>query len=95
MSAVIARGTCTQRQIAHPAGTFPPCPACRREPKHILDGRRRPLGGHLLSCACGDTPKADDLPEALNTWCRAHDVAVPVFAPHAGNVRTLRARSQS
>lgn len=92
MTAVVARGTCTQRQMPHPAGTFPTCPACSREPKHILDGRRRPVGGHLLSCACGDTPKADDLPAALNTWCRAHGVAVPVFAPQDAKVASIRPR---
>jgi hypothetical protein len=93
MTAAIARGTCTQRQVQHPNGTFPKCPSCCREPRHIFDGRSRPTGGHLLSCACGDTPKAVNLPEALNTWCRAHDVAVPVFAPQDAKVAQIRARS--
>lgn len=95
MNAGIAPGTCTQRQMPHPAGTFPKCPSCGREPKHILDGRRRPMGGHLLSCACGDTPKGDALPEALNSWCRAHGVPVPVFAPVAVIDLGVRVRARS
>lgn len=95
MSAAIAPGTCTQRQVSHPRGTFPMCPSCSREPRHIVDGRRRPVGGHLLSCACGDTPKTDDLPAALNTWCRAHGVAVPLFAHEAENVLAIRARARA
>lgn len=68
----------TQRQQKHAAGSFPACPECGREPRHILDVRRRPIGGHLLSCACGDTTKHDTLTDAVRTWCRARNVSMTV-----------------
>lgn len=68
----------TQRQQKHPAGSFPVCPTCNFEPRHILDVRHRPLGGHLMSCACGDTPKHDSLADAVRSWCRARNVSLTV-----------------
>ena len=62
------------RQQRHPAGTFPTCPACNMEPRHILDQRRRPLGGHLLSCACGDGTKQDTLAQAADSWCATRNL---------------------
>jgi hypothetical protein len=68
----------TMRQQPHPAGSFPTCPACQKEPRHILDLRRRPIGGHLLACHCGETPKADDLAAAVRAFCRARNVSLTV-----------------
>ena len=70
----------TQRQQRHPAGTFPRCPDCGGELRHIHDDRAA-FGGHLLSCCCGDSPKfaeAQDLWNALYTWCALRSVAVPM-----------------
>ena len=61
-----------QRQQSHATGTFPVCRHCQHEPRHILDARRRPAGGHLMSCACGDTRKHDDLAAALIEWRTLH-----------------------
>lgn len=80
----------TMRQQSHPASTFPQCPACSKEPRHILDMRSRPVGGHLLSCACGDTPKFDQLSEAVQSWCRAHNVSMTLRQVHGG-MRSARA----
>lgn len=64
----------TQRMQSHPPGTFPACPTCRREAKHVIDGRNRPVGGHLMTCSCGDSPKFDSLPEALQAFCSARGI---------------------
>lgn len=66
------------RQQSHAAGTFPLCPGCNREPRHIHDLRRRPVGGHLLSCGCGDTAKFDSLTAAVCAWTRDRDVSMTV-----------------
>lgn len=71
-----------QRAIVHDPGTFPICPDCGLEPRHIFDHRRRPVGGHLMSCRCGDSPKYDDMESALACWGRTHRVRV-VPAPAA------------
>lgn len=68
----------THRQQSHAVGSFPQCPACQREPRHIVDGRQRPTGGHLMACSCGDSPKFDSLAVALRTWCAARNVSVTV-----------------
>lgn len=68
----------TQRQQSHPVGTFPQCPRCGFEARHVIDARRRPLGGHLLSCACGDSPKFDTLGQAVAHWCGARNVSMTV-----------------
>lgn len=68
----------TQRQLWHPRGSFPVCPQCNKEPRHIIDGRRRPVGGHLMSCQCGDTPKCDSLALAVASWCQAHNTSMTV-----------------
>lgn len=80
----------TQRQQSHPAGSFPSCPDCKTEPRHILDARGRPLGGHLMSCRCGDTPKFDTLAEAVRTWCRARNVSMTLRSARS-NVHALHA----
>ena len=72
----------THRQQVHAAGTFPLCPGCHREPRHILDGRRRPIGGHLLACSCGETAKHDSLVEAVAAWCAPRNVRAPLRLRH-------------
>lgn len=78
------------RQQPHPPGTFPRCPDCGIEPHHILDQRARPRGGHLLSCACGDCTKHDDLAQATHAWGRAHQVEIAPGFASARNVRRFR-----
>lgn len=68
----------TQRQQPHDAGTFPQCPDCQREPRHLLDGRRRPIGGHLLACSCGETTKYDSLQQAVAAWCAPREIPAPM-----------------
>lgn len=68
----------TMRQQRHPVGSFPKCPDCGKEPRHILDQRRRPVGGHLMSCACGDTTKHDTLQGALVAWMKPRNVSLTV-----------------
>lgn len=80
----------TQRQTSHPEGTFPTCPDCGREPRHLIDARRRPVGGHLLSCYCGDTPKFEGLSEAVRAWCRIHNAPMTVRPARRGVVTPLR-----
>ena len=69
----------TQRMQLHSVGTFPVCPDCGDELRHIRDDRAQG-GGHFLSCCCGDSPKLptfDALLGAMETWCAARGVAVP------------------
>ena len=69
----------TLRHVLHSVGTFPICPACGDEYRHIVDSREG-LGGHCLSCCCGDSPKFptfDALLDAMQGWCLAHGVIVP------------------
>lgn len=68
----------THRQQSHPAGSFPHCPHCNREPRHIVDGRAAPVGGHLLSCTCGDSAKFPSLAGALRAWCASRNVSMTV-----------------
>jgi hypothetical protein len=68
----------TMRQQSHPIGSFPACSQCRKEPRHILDLRRRPVGGHLLACHCGETPKFDDLASAIRAFCSSRNVSFTV-----------------
>ena len=68
----------TQRMQLHAVGTFPACPDCGDELRHIHDDRAG--GGHFLSCCCGDSPKFagfDPLMEALAGWCLQRGVAMP------------------
>lgn len=84
----------TQRQQTHASGSFPDCPQCGREPRHIHDARRRPLGGHLLSCACGDSSKFDTLAGAVRAWCAARNVSMTVRAVRdIATARSVGARS--
>jgi hypothetical protein len=78
------------RHQPHPAGTFPACPDCGIEPRHILDQRARPRGGHLLNCACGDCTKHDDLAAAAQAWGRAHQVQIHADLGTQRNVRRFR-----
>lgn len=66
------------RQQPHARGTFPTCPQCAREPRHIHDVRRRPTGGHMLSCGCGDTARFDTLAQAIRAWCSPRNVSMTV-----------------
>lgn len=85
----------TQRDQGHPIGTFPTCPRCAMEPHHILDSRRRPMGGHLMQCACGETGKFDNLDEALQTWCVINGIVLQrKELPPRGVVRQLHARAR-
>lgn len=78
------------RHQPHPDGTFPVCPDCGVEPRHILDLRARPRGGHLLSCACGDSTKHDNLAEATKAWGRARNIEIPAAFASLRNVSPLR-----
>lgn len=87
----------TQRQQPHDAGTFPACPDCKREPRHILDARRRPIGGHLMLCSCGETGKHESLDQAVSQWKRMHGIplvhvrpAVVVSMPRAHAGKAVR-----
>lgn len=60
----------TQRQQLHPVGTFPVCPTCGDELRHIHDARVTD-GGHLLSCCCGDSPKFADFADLMDALVRA------------------------
>lgn len=69
----------TQRMQQHSMGTFPLCPECGVEYRHVRDYRSCG-GGHLLSCCCGDSPKFpsfDALRAAMRGWCAARGVAIP------------------
>jgi hypothetical protein len=69
----------TQRMQLHSVGTFPVCPDCHDEYRHIRDDRAHG-GGHFLSCCCGDSPKLptfEALRDAMRGWCVARGVAVP------------------
>lgn len=68
----------TQRQQSHPRGTFPTCPACGFEARHFIDRRQAPVGGHFLSCACGDAPKRASLGSAISAWCTPRNVSLTV-----------------
>lgn len=68
----------SMRMQLHGVGTFPVCPHCGDELRHIVDYST--TGGHLLSCCCGDSPKFptfEALLTAMRGWCRMHAVAVP------------------
>lgn len=83
----------TQRQQSHPQGTFPTCTECAHEPRHYDDARRRPIGGQFLSCCCGDTPKFDNLSQALLHWCAARNLSMTVRPVAA--VHNLKSRARS
>lgn len=71
----------SQRQQTHAVGTFPRCPDCGDELRHILDDRAT-AGGHFLSCCCGDSPKFASFPAlwfALEGWCQRRGVVMPTF----------------
>ena len=81
----------TQRQQLHAVGTFPVCPDCGDELRHILDDRATD-GGHCLSCCCGDSPKFASfylLMAALEGWCDAKGLAL------ASNIRSLIRQTQA
>lgn len=72
----------SQRQQPHAVGTFPVCPDCGDELRHIVDDRAK-VGGHFLSCCCGDSPKFHDfqlLWDALYSWCSRRGVTMPTVA---------------
>lgn len=69
----------TQRMQLHPPGTFPECPDCGDELRHVHD-ERAVVGGHFMSCCCGDSPKfggAEAMVEALHGWCAQRGVTMP------------------
>ena len=86
-------GILMQRQQRHATGTFPACRDCGAEPRHILDHRCRPLGGHLMSRRCGDTTKHDDLAGALSAWRMLH--APALLADGARIVRLIQRGGRS
>lgn len=77
-----------QRQQSHPSGSFPACRHCGHEPRHIMDARRRPIGGHLMSCSCGDTGKYDTLADALTAW-RQHHAPIPALPAAGQRIRLI------
>lgn len=71
----------TQRTVQHTHGTFPQCPRCQREPRHMLDVRRQPIGGHWLECPCNvNGLRYPTLERAIREWCGARGVAMSVRA---------------
>jgi hypothetical protein len=86
----------SQRQQPHAVGTFPLCPDCGDELRHIVDDRAS-AGGHFLSCCCGDSPKFGSLPllwAAMLGWCERRGVAAPCLQPpRAGQREPQRARA--
>jgi hypothetical protein len=88
-----------QKEIRHPAGTFPGCTSCGREPKHI-EGRgshsgeafdvRHPTGTrHALECRCGArTQWCSSLALALNHW-RQHFSQPEMPAPQLAHARNV------
>jgi len=84
----------TQRDQGHPVGTFPKCPRCALEPHHFVDSRRRPLGGHFMQCACGETGKFDTFEEALQTWAVIHGFTLQQCKPEPRRVVPMRSRTR-
>lgn len=79
----------SQRQQPHAVGTFPCCPDCGDELRHIVDDRAK-VGGHFLSCCCGDSPKFHDFPalwDALHGWCSRRGVTMPTVVMPRGAAR--------
>lgn len=80
-----------QSQIKHPPFSFPSCPGCGREPRHLFDARTGTFfgparGGHFMACSCGDGAKFPTFAAALSAWCGARNLD-----PNANrNVRALR-----
>lgn len=74
----------TQRQVRHPDGFLPGCPApCGHAPRHIEDLRgMRCGGGHFIECCRCDrrTAKYANPNDALRDWYRLVG-AVPSRGP--------------
>jgi len=85
----------THRQQLHSVGTFPVCPDCGDELRHIHDDRAAE-GGHFLSCCCGDSPKLptfDALLDAMQGWCAQRGVPVPAGVSLPSTMRPVLARA--